>query len=131
MVREVAAAQCGIQFDSDALLRANIPESVFSRAGFPVACGMRPRMISPLVIHTDPEHMRRRPRPRSEELETKAGATETASTASSSEGDPATDDALQPLHDELVLLPAWWLLEIVLTDYSWQDGSGLWHRKWG
>ena len=82
MVREVAAAECGIQFDADALLRADIPMEL----GAPAANG---------------------------------------------EGDPATDDALQPLHDQLKLLPVWWLLEIIPLDYSWQDGAGRWHTTWG
>ena len=26
---------------------------------------------------------------------------------------------------------AWWLLEVVPTENAWQDGRGVWHRKWG
>ncbi|KAI0365700.1 hypothetical protein BV20DRAFT_953672 [Pilatotrama ljubarskyi] len=36
MVREVVLAQCGIAFDEAALVRANIPESIFRGTGFPL-----------------------------------------------------------------------------------------------
>ncbi|KAL4250658.1 hypothetical protein ABKN59_005360 [Abortiporus biennis] len=36
MVRQVVLSQCGITFDQAALLRANIPDSVFTGVGFPV-----------------------------------------------------------------------------------------------
>lgn len=42
-----------------------------------------------------------------------------------------TIDALQPLHDELVLTKIWWLLEIIPWRYSWQDADGTWHHSSG
>ena len=40
-------------------------------------------------------------------------------------------DAQQPINDELSLNKVWWLLEIIPTSYTYQDGSGRWHNKWG
>ena len=39
-------------------------------------------------------------------------------------------DAVQPLHDELKLDRWWWLLEIIPTNYTYQDDRGVWHSKW-
>lgn len=39
-------------------------------------------------------------------------------------------DALEPLHDELVLRKSWWLLEILPMKYSWQDTDCNWHSTW-
>ena len=36
MVRQVVLSQCGINFDSEALARANIPNAIFTGVGFPV-----------------------------------------------------------------------------------------------
>ncbi|KAJ7464704.1 hypothetical protein B0H11DRAFT_72259 [Mycena galericulata] len=57
-------------------------------------------------------------------------------TPSSSEASPAElsfDDAdsSEPLHDELKLLPVWWLLEILPLPWSVQDTQGKWHGKFG
>lgn len=38
-------------------------------------------------------------------------------------------DAVQPLDDELVRNPLWWILEIMPMMFSWQDGDGAWHKK--
>ena len=127
MVREVAAAQCGIQFDSDALLRAHIPPTVFAHQGFPIETYLRPKGSAgaPLVVHTGLE---------AKEAEARGSGSDSSSVDSADSGaamvDP-NDDAMQPIHDQLRLDPAWWLLEVVPTDYAWQDGTGLWHRKWG
>ena len=37
-------------------------------------------------------------------------------------------DAVQPLHDELKLMPIWWVLEVIPLSVSWQDDTGRWHR---
>ncbi|KAF8628631.1 hypothetical protein AX15_003766 [Amanita polypyramis BW_CC] len=39
------------------------------------------------------------------------------------------EDAVRPLHDELVLDKAWWMLEILPFMEYWQDTSGYWRRK--
>lgn len=134
MVREVAAAQCGILFDSDALARAGIPDEIFPCNGFRTKGGL----LAQLVIPKEKEAAREREAAKEKEQEAHKGrethTDEKDVSASDSEAgasDVADDDALQPLHDELVLDPWWWLLEIVPTDYEWQDGNGTWHRKWG
>jgi hypothetical protein len=40
-------------------------------------------------------------------------------------------DAMQPIDDELTKDKLWWILEILPTNYTWQDGQGRWHSKWG
>jgi hypothetical protein len=39
-------------------------------------------------------------------------------------------DATQPLYDQLKLNALWWILEIIPTQYSYQDGEGKWYCKW-
>jgi len=39
-------------------------------------------------------------------------------------------DAIQPLHDELKISPLWWILEILPTQYAYQDAGGKWHINW-
>lgn len=45
---------------------------------------------------------------------------------------PSADalDAIQPIHDALKTTPIWWLLEIVPTQYAYQDAKGVWHSSW-
>lgn len=38
-------------------------------------------------------------------------------------------DAVQPLHDQLVLDKMWWILEIMPLVYTWQDVEGCWHKQ--
>lgn len=162
MVRQVVQTQCGIAFDSEALERADIPNSVFTGEGFPAAAGppaaaapaRRSPRRNPIVVPPDtcgdndnpsgsPNDSQKRGqnggrRKGQKQLEAfgygRASAESDASRASSSEdsGVSATSrvDALEPIHDELVLDKWWWLLEIVPTNYTWQDGSGQWHSKW-
>lgn len=146
MVRQVVQAQCGITFDNDALKRANIPDSVFVGEGFPVsppATARRPpSRHSPHLTVRDPDQKRQRSsiekdaagqkrleafgygRHSAESDASRASEDSTASAASAI-------DAVQPIHDELVLDKWWWLLEIIPTNYAWQDGKGKWHSKWG
>lgn len=138
MVREVASAQCGLQFDTAALARAGIPNNVFSHESFRLRCsgssaGTADKRFSPLFV---PQEFTREPKAHSQEdgteVKDEAGSTASSDPNADSGGlDAANDDALQPIHDELQLNKAWWLLEIVPTDYSWQDGKGVWHTKWG
>lgn len=44
---------------------------------------------------------------------------------------PDKDDAVQPLHDQLKRKPLWWILEIVPTQYSFQNMEGTWLSGWG
>ena len=125
MIREVANAQCGIQFDSDALADAHIPPTVFSRSGFPLERYFNHMKRPELVVRTTEPEMSEK--------------------ESSSEGhgissffkrakEPAVDlkdDALQPTSDQLKAAWLWWILEVLPTDYTWQDEKGLWHRRWG
>lgn len=39
-------------------------------------------------------------------------------------------DSAQPVHDELKMMPLWWLLEIIPLPYAWQDAQGVWRKKW-
>ncbi|KAJ3800882.1 hypothetical protein GGU11DRAFT_334189 [Lentinula aff. detonsa] len=40
-------------------------------------------------------------------------------------------DSVQPLHDQLVLQPAWWLLEILPMQSRYQDVMRQWHTSYG
>lgn len=40
-----------------------------------------------------------------------------------------TPDAVQPLHDQLVLDKLWWILEILPLVYRWQGVEGRWHKQ--
>jgi len=46
--------------------------------------------------------------------------------------DPEPDmvDAIQPIHDELKSNVLWWVLEVIPTQYCYQDGKGWWHKGW-
>jgi hypothetical protein len=52
-------------------------------------------------------------------------------------GGPATEisqadglDVVQPMHDQLVAVPAWWLLEIIPTSYTYQNAENKWVTQW-
>ena len=132
-------AQCGIQFSSDALERAGIPDSVFQSLLMHARKSSRAHEGEMPAVPS----FFRAPAPKSKfdggemsekEKETRrradSGVSMRSGTAEAEEIDPATDDALQPIHDELQLDKWWWLLEIVPTDYVWQDGKGDWNRQW-
>ena len=38
-------------------------------------------------------------------------------------------DAVQPLHDQLVLDKLWWILEVLPLVYTWQGVEGRWHKQ--
>lgn len=125
MVRQVVQAQVGIQFDRDAVLRANLPESVFTGVGFPAAplVVTTPNLDGEILLFSAESkenggiHAAERER-RSEESEASTSSTNTMI------------DAVQPLDDELKKDLWWWLLEIIPTSYTYQDGNGNWHTKW-
>jgi hypothetical protein len=47
-----------------------------------------------------------------------------------SEADDNKVDIVQPIHDELNLTPAWWMLEMMPLNYTWQDANGVWHSTY-
>ncbi|KAF7792614.1 hypothetical protein EIP86_003711 [Pleurotus ostreatoroseus] len=143
MVREAVLAQCGIQFDSDALERAGIPNSVFQsllmhvRKSSHAHGGDMPavpaffRSPAPKSKPDGGEMSEKAKEAKEVRRRADSGVSMRSGPAEVEEIDPATDDALQPIHDELQLDKWWWMLEIVPTEYSWQDGAGKWHNKWG
>ncbi|KAH9059128.1 hypothetical protein EDB87DRAFT_1791652 [Lactarius vividus] len=40
-------------------------------------------------------------------------------------------DIVQPIHDDLVDVPVWWLLEIVPTQFTYQNAQEKWVTSWG
>ncbi|OSD07307.1 hypothetical protein PYCCODRAFT_1463594 [Trametes coccinea BRFM310] len=135
MVREVVLAQCGIAFDEAALVRANIPESIFRGEGFPLP--------AQTTFSRHPQHNgfsvdeagsntaasqdgsnggAHAPLPKSEPRPTEA---------TPDDGLDCSADALAPLHDMLKSNPTWWLLEIVPTWYKVQQPDGTWKTSGG
>ena len=51
-----------------------------------------------------------------------------ADPSTSEEPDVDAADAVQPLSDELVKNPLWWILEILPLTFVWQDAIGVWHK---
>ncbi|KAH9947605.1 hypothetical protein B0H21DRAFT_323664 [Amylocystis lapponica] len=111
MVHQVVQAQCGVIFDSDALHAANIPDSLFVGTTLPFTT------VAPTATHrTDVAH-----------------GDPTNNSSASAPLNPAAQeslDALQPIHDELIIHPLWWLLEVVPLSYAYQDMNGVWHNSW-
>ncbi|OJA07506.1 hypothetical protein AZE42_09221 [Rhizopogon vesiculosus] len=117
MVEQVIQSQCGILFDEEALERLGMPLS-----SLPVP---QPPPASPDDVVSLPM----------EELKASSYVPSTSSPPTQpptipSQPNPETCDALAPLFDELQLQKAWWLLEIMLLPYAWQDAHGKWHTKW-
>ena len=135
MVRQVVLAQCGIAFDSSALVRANIPDAIFKDTGMPLPANAittpsgapKPAEDVNLPSQIDPAN----PKPQDP-----AGSSPGDGSGSDSSPDTGSDpldvdvDALQPIHDELQLTKSWWLLEIIPLSYQYQDPSGKWVTKW-
>ncbi|KAI0086458.1 hypothetical protein BDY19DRAFT_344031 [Irpex rosettiformis] len=187
MVRQVVQAQCGIQFDNDAILRAGIPMYEVLSAGF-VCAGMegvsvdngnggkgKGKIQPTLHFFTEPKEKKDTLLPAdngggigvvevsgpmlpdspdspvvhalggSGNASTQApnsnhgvGVGEGGEGVRKSEDSTGTHtsagttlDAIQPIDDELARNKLWWLLEIVPTSYTYQDGRGVWHTKWG
>ncbi|KDQ62719.1 hypothetical protein JAAARDRAFT_171302 [Jaapia argillacea MUCL 33604] len=116
MIREIQASQCGVLFDASALKRLNIPE-------FGVRVPMEPSTSS------EPQQLQLGVTDKNE-----VKLNNPASTVASDDKDGELNkvDALEPMHDELGLKGnwAWWLLEIIPTNYTWQDAKGVWHKTW-
>ena len=41
------------------------------------------------------------------------------------------EDALEPIHDSLVITPLWWVAEVLPMEITSQDQEGNWVTKWG
>ncbi|KAI0801922.1 hypothetical protein BC629DRAFT_153777 [Irpex lacteus] len=189
MVRQVVQAQCGIQFDNDAIARAGIPLNTILGTGF-VAQGLE---VGGITTTASPEsaslkggqdrkgkvqptlHFFAEPKEKRETLKAAVNGpgkdhvdvgisevtTEVVGSSTDetnkvvrkpvppiigegdeevrkSEDSGATHsstgteiDAMQAIDDELVQNKWWWILEVVPTSYTYQDGRGEWHTKWG
>lgn len=177
MVRQVVQAQCGIQFDNDAIARAGIPMSTVLGTAFLTT---EAESNSPESTHTPRKKPKIQPtlhfftEPVAKQAAFKDAARsasqagevaekmDQAMNASSSAAGPSNSkekdkssaavlraseesgrsiathssagteiDAQQPIDDELSKNKWWWLLEIIPMSYTYQDGSGRWHHKWG
>ena len=127
MVRQVVIAQCGITFDAAALKRANIPDSVFTGHGLPLTPPLPHGPDGAVRTASAPTDSAARDNKRLEAYGYEARE------SGESERSVLTDaeELAMPVHDELQRKKWWWLLEIVPTNYAWQDGDGTWHEKWG
>lgn len=120
MVREVVRSQCGIKFDEDALQRLQIPASVLSDPDLPLPTSPS-TTASPTVANgsdigpTNGHVQMQKPPP----------------TSPSPWQVQMQIDAIQPLHDGLAGLSAWWILEVLPLENAHQDESGQWHTTFG
>ena len=128
MVRQVVQSQCGVQFNHDALQRANISESTFMGPGFPVASVNSTTPTKGGKIQPTLHYF-------TETKEEKEGSDGGRRSEESDETDASHAstllDATQSIHDQLKKKPWWWRLEVIPTFYTYQDGQGVWHNKWG
>ncbi|KIJ26685.1 hypothetical protein M422DRAFT_25315 [Sphaerobolus stellatus SS14] len=125
MLRQIVEAQCGIQFDSDALTQMGIPLSMI----YPVATVMS-RFARPEVKVKEGKN----DTTRSSNVNM-LSAPETSGPASDPLYGPEAaqadmEDATQAINDALVQQKIWWLLEIIPFHQSWQDENGRWHNAW-
>ncbi|KAG1836357.1 hypothetical protein DFJ58DRAFT_818638 [Suillus subalutaceus] len=120
MVEQVILSECGIVFDEEALERAGMPLSSFPIPQTPPATE-DPTGESQPIDAVSP--CAEAPLPTPSSPPTDPPTTPSPPT-------PQTCDALAPLFDELQLQKAWWLLEIMLLPFAWQDAHGKWHKKW-
>ncbi|KAI0699326.1 hypothetical protein C8T65DRAFT_659921 [Cerioporus squamosus] len=134
MVREVVLAQCGIAFDQAALVRAKIPDAIFTGTGMLLSkAALTTREGATLAAkdgslpsQSDPATPGTGPQPQDPAADPSSGS------GSGSDSDPlgVGGAALQPIHDELQLTKSWWLLEILPLTYQYQDANGKWVTKW-
>ena len=105
-MQEIVRADCGILFDFDA----------FAQWGIPITIG---RDLYPAT---------------SESLAAKdASGSENGTGKPITENDQLKAEALnivQPPHDQLKANPAWWILEIFPTSYTYQTPQDNWVTKW-
>lgn len=131
MLEQVILSQCGIIFDEEALERVGMPLSSFPTPQAPSAA-KDPSCESHLISDkagpsAAPEDVVSLP---VEELDAPSPLPSTDPPTIPSQPNPDTCDALSPLFDELQLQKSWWLLEIMLLPFSWQDAHGKWHTRW-
>jgi hypothetical protein len=131
MLEQVILSQCGIVFDEEALERVGMPLSSFPTPQTPSAAE-DPSCESHLISDkagpsATPEDVVSLP---VEELDAPSPLPSTDPPTIPSQPNPDTCDALAPLFDELQLQKSWWLLEIMLLPFSWQDAHGKWHTRW-
>ncbi|KAH9070704.1 hypothetical protein EDB83DRAFT_2221677 [Lactarius deliciosus] len=102
MIQEVIRADCSIQFDMSAFARWNVP----------------------ITIGRDPSTSGA-PGQGSENGKGRAEG-------STTENDRVDAlDIVQPIHDDLVDVPVWWLLEVVPTQFTYQNAQDKWVTGWG
>jgi len=101
MLQEIVQAECGIQFDYDALAKWGIPTNI-GRDTYTAT--------SPAADQTNGSG-------------TSAGGPVT-------ENPSDALDVVKPIHDQLKALPVWWLLEIIPTSYTYQNMKNNWITKW-
>ncbi|KAH9070710.1 hypothetical protein EDB83DRAFT_359405 [Lactarius deliciosus] len=103
MIQEAMRADCGIQFDMPSFARWNIP----------IAVGQDPSTSdAPSQGH--------------------GGNDGSVTEGSVTESNPADAlDIAQPIHDDLQQAPAWWLLEIIPTQFTYQNTQDKWVSTWG
>ncbi|GJE99327.1 DUF2235 domain-containing protein [Phanerochaete sordida] len=138
MVRHVVQAQCGIAFDSAALARAGVPAATFAGPGLPLT-PPAPAPASPtaykvprkpvLGVATAGAGHGAAQRPL-EAFGVGRAASEASDASTDSARAAAVRDACAPLYDQLVADRRWWLLEVIPTNYCYQDGRGVWHNRW-
>ncbi|KAH8104644.1 hypothetical protein BXZ70DRAFT_601721 [Cristinia sonorae] len=135
MVRQVVLSQVGITFEKDALMRARIPNSVFTGVGFPVTppAGSRFGLQTTLKLKpTDDNNNSPFSSPKTGKLSLEIpGKGDRGDGASQTSAALTEIDAVQPIHDALKTTWAWWILEILPLSYAYQDGKGKWHRRIG
>ncbi|THH30036.1 hypothetical protein EUX98_g4147 [Antrodiella citrinella] len=143
MVRQVVLSQVGISFDSDALTRSKIPNSVFTGVGFPItppSSTLKQQLHAPAGTQTKLKFKSAaEPNPFASpktdhltlEVPGEDSGAEVGDGASQISEALTETDAVQPIYDQLQIKWAWWLLEIIPLTYSYQDGKGMWHQKIG
>jgi len=102
MIQEIVRADCGILFDLDA----------FARWDIPITIGRDLSPSAPLVANQA----------------SGSGTSTGGSVAANDQADAL--DVVKPMHDQLKAVPAWWLLEIILTSYTYQNLQDKWVRHW-
>ncbi|THU90978.1 hypothetical protein K435DRAFT_759709 [Dendrothele bispora CBS 962.96] len=132
MVQQVMLSQCGIQFDTAALTRLNIPLWV----GPSPATGTSMFSEEPKPIPSSSEDSGSEA---DKEVRTSNGqVVKEKVVLSGKENTPAPTtppsldqlDATMPLHDALVSQKLWWILEVLPLKYQWQDAEGKWQSSW-
>lgn len=134
MVEQVILSQCGILFDEKALERVDMPLSSFPLPQTPSASEDSNRKPQLMEDKMDPSTAPDGVASLSvEELEAPSHVPSVGPAdppTVPSQPNPETCDALAPSFDELQLNKSWWLLEIMLLPFAWQDAHGKWHTKW-